>query len=44
MAKLEMAADYDHVVIDGAPRNYEVARSAIAAAGRGADPGPAVRG
>lgn len=26
-----MAADYDHVVIDGAPRNYEVARSAIAA-------------
>ena len=27
-----MAADYDHVVIDGAPRNYEVARSAIAAA------------
>lgn len=28
----KMAADYDHVVIDGAPRNYEVARSAIAAA------------
>jgi|SRR5579863_1197345 len=28
----QMAADYDHVVIDGAPRNYEVARSAIAAA------------
>jgi chromosome partitioning protein len=27
-----LAADYDHVVIDGAPRNYEVARSAIAAA------------
>ncbi len=27
-----MAADYDHVIIDGAPRNYEVARSAIAAA------------
>lgn len=27
-----MAADYDHIVIDGAPRNYEVARSAIAAA------------
>ena len=27
-----MAADYDHVVIDGAPRNYEVARSAILAA------------
>jgi chromosome partitioning protein len=27
-----MAADYDHVVIDGAPRNYEVARSAVAAA------------
>lgn len=27
-----IAADYDHVVIDGAPRNYEVARSAIAAA------------
>jgi chromosome partitioning protein len=27
-----MAADYDYVVIDGAPRNYEVARSAIAAA------------
>src|SRR5690242_12656172 len=27
-----MAADYDDVVIDGAPRNYEVARSAIAAA------------
>src|SRR5690348_5073204 len=28
----KMAADYDQVVIDGAPRNYEVARSAIAAA------------
>lgn len=28
----KMAADYDHVVIDGAPRNYEVERSAIAAA------------
>jgi chromosome partitioning protein len=28
----KMAADYDHVIIDGAPRNYEVARSAIAAA------------
>ncbi|HUB16062.1 MAG TPA: ParA family partition ATPase [Acetobacteraceae bacterium] len=28
----QMAADYDHIVIDGAPRNYEVARSAIAAA------------
>lgn len=28
----KMAADYDHVVIDGAPRNYEVARSAVAAA------------
>ena len=28
----QMAGDYDHVVIDGAPRNYEVARSAIAAA------------
>jgi chromosome partitioning protein len=27
-----MAGDYDHIVIDGAPRNYEVARSAIAAA------------
>jgi chromosome partitioning protein len=27
-----LAADYDDVVIDGAPRNYEVARSAIAAA------------
>src|SRR4051794_7755437 len=27
-----LAADYDHVVIDGAPRNYEVARSAILAA------------
>jgi chromosome partitioning protein len=27
-----LAADYDYVVIDGAPRNYEVARSAIAAA------------
>jgi chromosome partitioning protein len=27
-----MAADYDHVIIDGAPRNYEVARSAILAA------------
>lgn len=28
----QMASDYDHIVIDGAPRNYEVARSAIAAA------------
>jgi len=28
----KLAADYDEVVIDGAPRNYEVARSAIAAA------------
>lgn len=28
----KMAGDYDYVVIDGAPRNYEVARSAIAAA------------
>ena len=28
----QMAVDYDHVVIDGAPRNYEVARSAILAA------------
>jgi len=28
----KMAVDYDHIVIDGAPRNYEVARSAIAAA------------
>lgn len=28
----KMAADYDHVIIDGAPRNYEVARSAILAA------------
>ncbi len=27
-----LSADYDHIVIDGAPRNYEVARSAIAAA------------
>ena len=27
-----LSADYDHVIIDGAPRNYEVARSAIAAA------------
>ena len=27
-----LAADYDYVVIDGAPRSYEVARSAIAAA------------
>jgi chromosome partitioning protein len=27
-----LAADYEHVVIDGAPRNYEVARSAIGAA------------
>jgi chromosome partitioning protein len=27
-----LAADYEAVVIDGAPRNYEVARSAIAAA------------
>ncbi len=28
----KIAADYDHVVIDGAPRNYEVARSAILSA------------
>jgi chromosome partitioning protein len=28
----KMAKDYDEIVIDGAPRNYEVARSAIAAA------------
>jgi chromosome partitioning protein len=28
----KMALDYQHVVIDGAPRNYEVARSAILAA------------
>lgn len=28
----QIAADYDHVVIDGAPRNYEVARSAILSA------------
>ncbi len=28
----KLAADYDHVIIDGAPRNYEVARSAIGAA------------
>jgi chromosome partitioning protein len=28
----KLAEDYDDVVIDGAPRNYEVARSAIAAA------------
>jgi chromosome partitioning protein len=28
----KLAADYDHIVIDGAPRNYEVARSAIASA------------
>jgi chromosome partitioning protein len=27
-----MAGDYDHIIIDGAPRNYEVARSAILAA------------
>jgi chromosome partitioning protein len=27
-----MAADYDSIIIDGAPRSYEVARSAIAAA------------
>jgi chromosome partitioning protein len=27
-----ISADYDHVVIDGAPRNYEVARSAILSA------------
>ena len=27
-----LAAAHDHVVIDGAPRNYELARSAIAAA------------
>jgi len=28
----KMAKDYDEIMIDGAPRNYEVARSAIAAA------------
>jgi chromosome partitioning protein len=28
----KLAEDYDDIVIDGAPRNYEVARSAIAAA------------
>lgn len=28
----KLAADYDHIIIDGAPRNYEVARSAILAA------------
>jgi hypothetical protein len=28
----QLAADYGHVVIDGPPRNYEVTRSAIAAA------------
>jgi chromosome partitioning protein len=28
----KMAGDYDDIVIDGAPRNYEVARSAILAA------------
>jgi chromosome partitioning protein len=28
----KLATDYDEVVIDGAPRNYEVARSAIASA------------
>lgn len=28
----KLAADYDFVVIDGPPRNYEVTRSAIAAA------------
>ncbi len=28
----DLAAAHDHVVIDGAPRNYELARSAIAAA------------
>jgi chromosome partitioning protein len=28
----QLAADYDYVVIDGPPRNYEVTRSAIAAA------------
>ncbi len=27
-----LAKDYDDIVIDGAPRNYEVARSAIASA------------
>jgi chromosome partitioning protein len=27
-----MVADYDAIIIDGAPRSYEVARSAIAAA------------
>src|ERR1700685_3697385 len=28
----KLAGDYDHIIIDGAPRNYEVARSAILAA------------
>ena len=28
----KLSADYDEIVIDGAPRNYEVARSAIASA------------
>jgi chromosome partitioning protein len=28
----QLGADYHYVIIDGAPRNYEVARSAIAAA------------
>ena len=28
----KLAADYDEIVVDGAPRNYEGARSAIAAA------------
>ncbi|MGA3004849.1 MAG: ParA family partition ATPase [Acetobacteraceae bacterium] len=28
----QLAADYHYVIIDGAPRNYEVARSAVAAA------------
>jgi chromosome partitioning protein len=28
----KLAADYDDIIIDGAPRNYEVARSAIGAA------------
>ncbi len=27
-----MVKDYDHAIIDGAPRNYDIARSAIAAA------------
>ena len=40
----KMAQDYDDIVIDGAPRNYEVARSAIAAADLVLIPGTAERG